>query len=50
MSIDEIIDGLKMLNRLEAKVKSYNFKPKGYNREIYMKSKNFRNQRTLKKK
>ncbi len=50
MNIDGIIDGLKMLNRIYAKVNSDNFKPKGRNKEIYMKSKSFRNQRTLRKK
>ncbi len=50
MNIDGIIDALKMANRLEAKIKDLNFKPKGHNREIYMKSKKFRKQTSLKKK
>ncbi len=50
MNTDEMISTLKMISRLDAAVKSHNFKPKGHNKEIYTKSKNFRNQRTLRKK
>ncbi len=50
MNTTDMIDALRTISRLDAAVRSHNFKPKGNNKEIYMKSKNFRNQRTLKKK
>lgn len=46
----DMIDALRTISRLDATIRSHNFKPKGHNKEIYMKSKNFRTQRTLKKK
>lgn len=49
-NVDGLVEMMKFNSKVDAMMRSHNFKPKGHNKEIFVKSKAFRNQKTLRRK